>query len=145
MKPIYILLVEDNEGDVLLIKEAFEEARILNEISTVNDGEKAIRYLEKSGYFEGEETPDLILLDVNLPRKNGHEVLRYIKESDSLKHIPVIMLTTSSAEKDIFESYKNYANCHITKPVEASDFLNTISKIEHFWVQVVQLPSRGQE
>lgn len=145
MKTIYILLVEDNEGDVLLITEAFEEARILNKISTVNDGEKAIRFLDKSGSFEGEETPDLILLDVNLPRKNGHEVLRHIKESDSLKHIPVIMLTTSSAEKDIFESYQNYANCYITKPVDANDFLSTISKIERFWVQIVQLPPRGQE
>lgn len=129
----------------MLIKEAFEEAKILNEIDTVNDGEKAIHFLEKTGPYEGETTPDLILLDVNLPRKNGHEVLRHIKESDSLKQIPVIMLTTSSAEKDIIESYKNYANCYITKPVEANDFLSTISRIERFWFQIVQLPTKGQE
>ncbi len=141
MDPIHILLVEDNEGDILLIKEAFEEARIVNKISTVKDGEQAILYLTKSDPYSDVDMPDLILLDVNLPRKNGHEVLAFIKTSPGLKHIPVVMLTTSSAEKDIIESYKNHANCYINKPVEVDKFLNAILKIEEFWIQLVKLPS----
>lgn len=141
MNPIHILLVEDNEGDILLIKEAFEEARIINEISSVKDGEKAIQYLSKTGPYTDVEMPDLILLDVNLPRKNGHEVLAFIKTSPNLKHIPVVMLTTSSSEKDIIESYKNHANCYITKPVEVDKFFKAILKIEKFWIELVKLPS----
>lgn len=141
MDPIQILLVEDNEGDILLIKEAFEEGRIVNSIRSVKDGEKAIHYLEKTGDYEDAETPDLILLDVNLPRKDGHEVLAFIKNTTNLKHIPVIMLTTSSAEKDIIESYRNFANCYITKPVEADKFLDAVLKIEEFWIELVKLPS----
>lgn len=141
MNPIHILLVEDNEGDILLIKEAFEEARIVNNISSVKDGEKAVLYLERSGSYTDAIVPDLILLDVNMPRKNGHEVLAFIKTSPGLKHIPVVMLTTSSAEKDIIESYKNHANCYITKPVEMDKFLDAILKIEEFWIELVKLPS----
>lgn len=140
MEPIHILLVEDNAGDVMLIKEAFKEARVMNDIETIKDGEKAIMFLDKKSPYEDVFTPDLILLDVNLPRKNGLEVLSHIKESDSLKKIPVIMLTTSPDEKDILESYKNYANCYITKPVDADNFLNTIAGIEQFWIQIVKLP-----
>ena len=140
MKPIHILLVEDNEGDVLLIKEAFQDARIVNNISTVNNGEKAIQFLEMSSPYQDVSLPDLILLDVNLPRKNGLEVLKFIKGSEKLKQIPVIILTTSSSEKDISASYKNYANCYITKPVEIDDFLKTVAKIENFWVQLIKLP-----
>ncbi len=143
MDSIHILLVEDNEGDILLIKEAFEEARILNSISAVKDGEKAIWYLDKTGSFKNAKSPDLILLDVNLPRKDGHEVLAYIKNNPNLKQIPVVMLTTSSAEKDIIESYKNHANCYITKPVEVNEFLQAITKIENFWIQLVKLPRRS--
>jgi len=143
MDSIQILLVEDNEGDILLIKEAFEESRILNSIRTVTDGEKAIHYLEKKGSYEDAITPDLILLDVNLPRKSGHEVLTYIKNSPHLKQIPVVMLTTSSAEIDITKSYKNHANCYITKPVDVDDFLHAITKIENFWIQLVKLPSKS--
>jgi len=142
MDSIHILLVEDNEGDILLIKESFEDARILNTISAVKDGEKAIRYLDKTGSYSDVKSPDLILLDVNLPRISGHEVLAYIKNNPNLKQIPVIMLTTSSAEKDIIESYKNHANCYITKPVEVDEFLQAITKIENFWIQLVKLPSR---
>lgn len=141
MDPIHILLVEDNEGDILLIKEAFEEARIVNEIRTVKDGEKAILYLKKSDPYTDVKVPDLILLDVNLPRKNGHEVLAFIKTSPGLKQIPVVMLTTSSSEKDIIESYRNHANCYITKPVEVDKFMDAILKIEEFWIELVKLPS----
>lgn len=142
MKSIHILLIEDNEGDILLTKEAFEDAKILNQLSIARDGQQAIQFLEKKEPFEEVETPDLILLDVNLPKKNGHEVLQYIKGSKEFKHIPVIMLTTSVSEKDIARSYANYANCYITKPVEVEDFLNVISSVENFWIKIVQLPNK---
>ena len=142
MESIHILLIEDNEGDVLLIKEAFKDAKIVNNISTVNNGEKAIRFLEKSSPYEDQRTPDLILLDINLPRMNGKEVLSFVKGSSALKHIPVIILTTSSDDKDILDSYKNQANCYITKPVDVDDFFRTVSKIENFWVQLVKLPPK---
>ena len=142
MKSIHILLIEDNEGDILLTKEAFEDAKILNQLSIARDGQQAIQFLEKREPFTDVETPDLILLDVNLPKKNGHEVLQHIKGSNSLKHIPVIMLTTSVSEKDIAKSYENHANCYITKPVELEDFLNVISSVEDFWIKIVQLPRK---
>ena len=142
MKSIHILLVEDNEGDILLTKEAFEDAKILNTLSIARDGQEAILFLDKKKPYSGVASPDLILLDVNLPKKNGHEVLQYIKNSERLKHIPVIMLTTSLSEKDIVKSYENYANCYITKPVEVEDFLNVIASIEQFWIKIVQLPGK---
>lgn len=142
MKSIHILLVEDNKGDILLIEEAFEEAKLVNQISIITDGEKAIHFLQKKGEYRDENTPDLIILDVNLPRKNGHEVLKFIKTHDSLKHIPVIMLTTSSSEKDIVQSYKNYVNCYITKPVDVDDFMKAVLDIEEFWISLVQLPAK---
>jgi CheY-like chemotaxis protein len=140
MKSIHILLVEDNEGDIMLTTEALEEGRIANKISVVKDGKHAIDFLNKKGDYEGASLPDLILLDINLPKKNGHEVLQYIKGSDDLKQIPVIMLTTSSSEKDILESYKNYVNCYITKPVDVNDFIKAVAKIEDFWINIVNLP-----
>ena len=142
MKPIHILLVEDNEGDILLTTEAFEEAKIMNTISICRDGQEAIQFLNKEDQYERAETPDLILLDVNLPKKNGHEVLHYIKNHKNLKLIPVIMLTTSISEKDISKSYENHANCYITKPVEVDNFLNVIASIESFWIKIVQLPPK---
>jgi len=142
MKSIHILLIEDNEGDILLTTEAFEDAKILNTLSIARDGQEAVHFLEKKGSFSDANTPDLILLDVNLPKKNGHEVLQYIKSSKVLKHIAVIMLTTSVSEKDIAKSYENHANCYITKPVEVDDFLNVIASIENFWIKIVQLPSK---
>ena len=138
MKPVEILLIEDNEGDILLTTEALEEGKILNNTRVVRDGKMALDYLAE-GLNSG-SLPDLILLDVNLPRINGHEVLQYVKQHVGLKQIPVIMLTTSSAEKDINLSYQNHANCYITKPVEAADFINAISKVEDFWINIVQLP-----
>lgn len=141
MKSIHVLLVEDNEGDILLTMEALEEGKLVNKISIARDGKEAIDFLEKDGRFVTESAPDLILLDVNLPKKNGHEVLQHIKTSDILKHIPVIMLTTSSSHKDINTSYVNHANCYITKPVEVEEFFKVVIQIENFWVNIVKLPS----
>ena len=150
MKPIHILLVEDNEGDIFLITEGFEEGKIVNRVSVVKDGEAAINFLEQRGAYEKEELPDLILMDVNMPKINGHEALEYIKETNKLKHIPVIMLSTSSAENDILLAYKNYANCFITKPVDAESLMKIILSIENFWINIVTLTSnndneRGQK
>lgn len=130
MKLIHILLVEDNEGDILLTTEAIEEGKIANKISVVKDGTKAIEFLSRHAKAD---LPDLILLDINLPRKNGFEVLRHIKRSEHLKQIPVIMLTTSSAEKDMLYSFENLANGYISKPVEVDDFVNTISEIRDLY------------
>ena len=141
MKSIHILLVEDNEGDILLTKEALEDAKIHIELSVVKDGKEAMDFLNKVGKYAAENLPDLLLLDVNLPKKNGHEVLKYVKGNEGLKHIPIIMLTTSSSEKDINQSYNNYANCYITKPVEVNDFLKVVATIENFWISIVKLPT----
>ena len=145
MTPIHILLVEDNEGDIFLTVEALEERKIVNKISVVKDGKEAIDFLEKVEGFEDTDQPDLILLDVNLPKKNGHEVLAYIKSHLNLKHIPVIMLTTSSSERDIQKSYANHANCFITKPIDADDFLRVVSSIENYWISIVSLPPKKAE
>ena len=141
MHPVHILLVEDNEGDILLTTEALEEGKILNKLSIARDGREALDFLNKTAKFENAQSPDLILLDVNLPRHNGHEVLKYIKTHDSFKHIPVIMLTTSSSQKDINESYSNHANCYITKPIEVNDFMEAVTKIKEFWINLTRLPS----
>mgnify|MGYP003146668708 FL=1 len=130
MKNIHILLVEDNEGDILLTTEALEEKKIVNKISVARDGQEALDFILKQGNYKDAPIPDLILLDVNLPKKNGHEVLQVIKTTESIQQIPVIMLTTSSSEKDINLSYKHHANCYITKPVEAEAFLEAITSIE---------------
>ena len=145
MRPIHILLVEDNEGDIFLTIEALEERKIVNKVSVVKDGKEAIDFLEKTGGFENTDQPDLILLDVNLPKKNGHEVLAFIKNNGKLKHIPVIMLTTSSSERDIEKSYENHANCFITKPIDADDFLRVVSSIENYWISIVSLPKSKKE
>lgn len=142
MIPIEILLVEDNEGDILLTTDALMERKIVNKINVAKDGKAAIHFLDECISVEKKELPDLILLDINLPKKNGHEVLQYIKGHEVLKQIPVIMLTTSSSEKDILQSYKHHANCYITKPVEVNDFLSAITSIEDFWVSLVKLPSK---
>lgn len=140
MKPIHILLVEDNEGDILLTTEALEEGRIMNKISVARDGKAAIDFVSKTGVYQDAETPDLILLDINLPKKNGFEVLEFVKTHNDLKHIPVIMLTTSSSMRDVEQSYQNYANCYITKPIEVTEFMDAIARIENFWLSVVKLP-----
>jgi len=140
MQEIHILLVDDNEGDVLLTKEALEEAKIVNRISVAYDGIQALSFLKKEPPFRERETPDLILLDINLPRMDGVEVLSIIKNDPELKRIPVIMLTTSSSEKDILTSYNNYANCYITKPVDLERFMDVVRTIEDFWISIVKLP-----
>ena len=140
MKPIHILLVEDSEGDILLITEALAESKIFNTISVVKDGKLAIDFLTQKEPFEKAMLPNLILLDINLPKKNGQEVLKYIKESTKLRQIPVVMLTTSSSKKDILDAYNNYVNCFITKPVDVHEFMNAVTKIENFWINIVQLP-----
>lgn len=141
MKGIHILLVEDNEGDVLLTQEALEESKIINKISVSRNGKDALDFIFKREKYSNVDTPDLILLDVNLPLKNGHEVLHVLKNDESTKHIPIIMLTTSSSERDIMLSYKNHANCYITKPIEVNDFLNSIKSIESFWLNIVKIPN----
>lgn len=142
MKSIHILLVEDNEGDILLTTDALIEGKLVNSVDVVKDGWEAVQYLEKKGAYQHSPTPDLILLDINLPKMNGHEVLKIIKNNPDIKHIPVVMLTTSSSEQDIMQSYQNYANSYISKPVELSDFLDAIAAIEHFWVSIVKLPTQ---
>lgn len=141
-KEIHILLVEDNEGDIVLTTEALDEGKIKNSISVVRDGWEAIRYLEKKEGYEEAIEPDLVLLDINLPKVNGHKVLHHIKNHPGLKHIPVIMLTTSSDEADITKSYGNHSNCYITKPVDINSFLEVIASIENFWISIVQLPAK---
>lgn len=135
MKPVHILLVEDNEGDILLTREALKEGKIENEISVARDGEEALTFLKEATLL-----PDLMLLDINLPRMNGLELLSIIKQDDHLKKIPVIMLTTSVSEKDIIESYTKYANCFISKPVNLPQFMDVVKTIEDFWISIVRLP-----
>jgi len=139
-KEISILLVEDNEGDIILTLEALKEAKIYNEINVVRDGDAALQYLNKEGEYQDVETPDLILLDINLPKMDGIEVLAKIKSNEGLMVIPVVMLTTSDSEKDIFQSYQSHANCYITKPVNFENFMEVIQTIKNFWINIVQLP-----
>lgn len=140
MKALNILLIEDNEGDILLTTEAFEESKIINKITAIRDGKAAINYFEKLVYKN--DYPHLVLLDVNLPKLSGHEVLTYIKNNEKFCTIPVIMLTTSSAEKDIMKSYRNHVNCYITKPIDVTDFMRAITKIEDFWINIVSIPAK---
>lgn len=143
MKVIHILLVEDNEGDILLTKEALEERRIVNKVSVVKNGIDAIDFLLKQNSYVLEETPDLVLLDINLPKKNGHEVLEVIKSDERSKRIPVIMLTTSSSSRDINLAYSQHVNCFVTKPIDVDDFLKAILSIEDFWVNLVKLSTKS--
>jgi CheY-like chemotaxis protein len=138
-KLAHILLVEDNEGDILLTLEAFEECKIKTEISVVKNGNHALDYMFKRGAFADARKPDLILLDINIPIYNGHEVLRQIKADSTLKKIPVIMLTTSANQKDLNTAYENHCNCYVQKPLEMNDFLSAILKIEDFWLQLTTL------
>lgn len=136
LKLAHILLVEDNEGDVLLTLEAFEESKFHTQVSVARNGQEALDFLNKTGEFSNAQRPDLILLDINIPIFNGLEVLEEIKQDDSLKKIPVIMLTTSSNQKDIEMAYKNYCNSYVKKPLEMEDFMEAIKKIEEFWLQL---------
>ena len=141
-KGVKILLVEDNEGDIVLTLEALKEAKINNVIQVVKNGEEALQYLRKQERFSNMETPDLILLDINLPKLNGKEVLAEIKKDEDLMIIPVVILTTSDSEKDILESYQYHANCYITKPVDFQKFMDVVRTIKDFWIDIVQLPNK---
>ncbi len=144
MKLAEILLVEDNEGDIELTKEAFEEAKFRNNLVVARDGDEALDYLFKRNEYENAITPDLILLDLNIPRTSGTEILAAIKEDNDLRLIPTIILSSSSASKDIIKSYQLHANCFITKPVDAFKFIEIIQQIEDFWIEIVHLPSKNR-
>jgi len=135
-----VLLVEDNPGDVRLTREALKEAKIAVNLSVANDGLEAMKMLRQEAPYSGQPLPDLVLLDLNMPRMDGREVLRLIKTDEKLKRIPVVVLTTSAAEKDILQAYGMHANCYITKPVELDQFMEIIKSIEGFWLTVVKLP-----
>lgn len=141
-KEIKILLVEDNEGDILLTLEALKEAKVSSIIQVARDGEEALQYLRKQGRHKKAEAPDLILLDINLPKMDGKEVLAEIKKDETLMIIPVVVLTTSDSEKDIMEAYHNHANCFITKPVDFQKFVYVMHMIKDFWISIVQLPNK---
>ncbi|MGE5432559.1 MAG: response regulator [Syntrophomonadaceae bacterium] len=143
-RPMEILLVEDNNGDILLIQEALEEGKLNSNLSVAKNGMEAIEFLNHKGIYKDAPTPDLILLDMNLPKKNGKEVLAEIKTDENLKVIPVVILTSSQAEQDIIASYKLNANCYITKPVDFEKFINVINSIENFWFSIVKLPTQGK-
>ncbi|MEO6548271.1 MAG: response regulator [Ferruginibacter sp.] len=143
MNPIHILLVEDNEGDIILTREALKIGITFNEISVVRDGEQAIRFFSKEGIYNEVKRPDLVLLDINLPRVDGIEVLNFVKTNAEFKAIPVIMLTTSTSEKDVLKCYENHANCYISKPVDLDKFFEVVQKVEHFWNSIVHLPKNN--
>ena len=135
---VQILLIEDNPGDIRLIKESLKENKFLAELVVISNGEEAMQYLRKEGEFTNIDLPDLILLDLNLPKKDGREILSEIKHDEKLKTIPVIILTSSSEESDILKSYQNYANCFISKPVDLDNFIKVIRSIEDFWLTIVK-------
>jgi len=137
---IEILLIEDNPGDVRLTKEALKEGKVLNNLNVVEDGEEALKFLYRQDKYQNAPRPDLILLDLNLPRKDGREVMAKLKADMTLKRIPIVVLTTSQAEQDIIESYELGVNCYITKPVDLDQFLDVVKSIEDFWLTVVTLP-----
>lgn len=139
-KPIEILLVEDNPGDARLAVEALKESKVRNNIHTASDGVEAMEFLRKEGEFSSALRPDLVLLDLNMPRKDGREVLAEIKEDPKLKIIPVVVMTTSQLEEDILKSYGLHANCYVTKPVDLEQFMKVVKAIEDFWFTIVKLP-----
>jgi CheY-like chemotaxis protein len=142
MRDIEILLVEDNPADVQLTIEALKDAKLNNHLSVAEDGVEAMAFLRKEGKYAAAPRPDLILLDLNMPRRNGREVLQDIKSDNSLKTIPVVILTTSEAEQDILKSYKLNANCYVTKPVDFYQFMKVVKAIEEFWMCIVKLPPK---
>ncbi|MCC6967660.1 MAG: response regulator [Nitrospira sp.] len=144
VKPIEILLVEDNPGDVRLTIEALKEAKVINHLTVVKDGVEALAFLRRQGSYTAAPHPHLIVLDLNLPRKDGREVLADIKADDNLKRIPVVVLTTSQDEQDVLKSYNLHANCYITKPVDLDQFVRVVRSIEDFWLGIVVLPVSHQ-
>jgi two-component system, chemotaxis family, response regulator Rcp1 len=142
---IEILLVEDNPGDVILTREALREGKIANNLHVVEDGEQAMAFLRREGPYAEVPRPDVVLLDLNLPRKDGREVLAEVKSDPKLKHIPVVILTTSRNEEDVMNTYGLHANCYLVKPVEYAPFLEVIRSFESFWLKVVRLPANHQK
>jgi CheY-like chemotaxis protein len=140
--PIDVLLIEDDPGDILITREAFEHHKIHNTLHVARDGQEGLDYLHQRGEHEGAQRPDLILLDLNLPKYDGRQLLEQIKSDPDLCHIPLVVLTTSAAEEDILRSYRLHANAYVTKPVGFDEFMNVIRQIDEFFVQVVRLPRR---
>lgn len=144
IKPIEILLIEDNPGDIRLTVEAFKEIKLLNNLYVVEDGIEAIAYLKNEGKYKKQPRPDLILLDLNLPKKDGREVLGEIKKDNDLKRIPVIILTISQADEDIITTYNLHANCYVNKPINMEQFVKVVKSIGDFWFSIVKLPPNGK-
>jgi CheY-like chemotaxis protein len=140
VSPVEVLLVEDDPGDVVLTKEAFDDNKVSNKLSVVSDGEEAMRFLRREADYADAPRPDLVLLDLNLPRKDGRQVLEEIKADETLRTIPVVVLTTSEAEEDILRSYRLHANAYVTKPVDFDQFIKVVRQIDDFFVSVVKLP-----
>lgn len=138
---VEILLVEDNEADARLTIEALKEGKVRNRMNVVRDGVEAMAYLKREGKHAGATRPDLILLDLNLPKMDGREVLAAVKNDEKLRRIPVVILTTSKAEEDIIRTYDLHANCYITKPVDLEQFIQVVKSIDNFWISIVQLPA----
>jgi CheY-like chemotaxis protein len=141
--PIEVLLVEDDPGDVLMTREAFEEHKVRNRLSVVSDGAEALAYVRREGEFADATRPDLILLDLNLPKRDGREVLKELKADPDLREIPIVVLTTSSAESDVLASYQLHANAYVTKPVDFERFISAVKQIDDFFVSLVKLPRRA--
>jgi len=139
-KPIEILLVEDSTEDAELTMDSLKDGRVRNRIHWVEDGEEAMAFLRRQGLYAGAPRPDLILLDLNMPRKNGREVLAEVKQDPELRRIPVVIMTSSDDEKDILAAYNLHVNCYVTKPVDLDQFINVVKSIEHFWFSIVKLP-----
>jgi len=144
-KPVEILLIEDNPGDVRLTQEAFKEGKVLNKLHVTRDGVEAMEFLRQKGNYAKSPRPDIILLDLNLPKKDGREVLAEIKADKDLKRIPVVILTVSQAEEDILKSYNLNANCYIIKPIDLEQFIRAVKLIEDFWLTIVTLPPNGKK
>ena len=143
-RPVQILLVEDNPADIELVREMFEESKVLTSLAVVEDGDQALEYLLARGEYHGAASPDMVLLDLNLPGKSGLEVLKVIKEDPNLRRTPVVVMTTSADEQDVLKSYEGYANSYVTKPLDFEQFLSVMRTLEDFWFGIVRLPSRGK-
>ena len=142
MRPVQILLIEDSPDDILLTEEALADAKIANELHSVMDGEAAMDFLHGRGDYEGQVTPDVVLLDLNLPKKDGRQVLREIKEDPRLKRIPVIVLSTSGAAEDVLNAYDHHVNAYVQKPIDFDEFIRAVRSLEDFWLSIVRLPNR---
>lgn len=140
-RPAEVLLVEDSPGDVRLTREALREGKVRNNLNVVPDGVEAMAYLRREGQYANATRPDIVLLDLNMPRKDGREVLAEMKADDALKRIPVVILTTSEAEQDILRTYDLHANCYLTKPVDLDQFISIVKSVEDFWLTIVKLPA----